>query len=76
MLKRIIIPALVIGSIFCACGPAAESRERMDAIAKQMSDSIQRSVDSIMKDPLSEMTPAALQVATVTTMPDTNVKRK
>ena len=76
MLKTLIIPALAIGSIFTACGPAAESRERMDAIARQMADSIQRSVDSIMKEPLSEITPAALQVATVTTMPDTNVKRK
>lgn len=76
MLKTISITALTIGFIFMSCGPAAESRERMDAIAKQISDSIQRSVDSIMKQPLTEMAPAALQVSTVTTMPEASVKRK
>ena len=41
-------------SLFVACGPAAESRDRMDALAIHMSDSIARGLDSALADPAKE----------------------
>ena len=43
---------LIIGLfIFSACGPATESREKMDSVAKRTSDSLENSLDSALNDP-------------------------
>ena len=71
-MKKIFIPIIIIA--INACGPAAESRERMDTRAKRTSDSIQQSVDSMLKAPMKEISANTIPAATVTTMPETIVK--
>ncbi len=73
-MKKILIPIIIIA--INACGPAAESRERMDTIAKRTSDSIQHSVDSMLKAPMKEISGNTIPVTTVTTIPDSIVKTK
>jgi hypothetical protein len=43
-----------ITCLLVACGPATESRDRMDALASRMSDSIVRSLDSALANPAKE----------------------
>jgi hypothetical protein len=54
-MKKTLIPALVLMSIFYSCGPAGEDRVRMDQMAKRTSDSIQKGLDSALNDPIKEL---------------------
>lgn len=69
-MKKLFITIASFFILLSACGPAAESRERMDYIAKRTSDSLKRSLDSILNDPAKELapsTPSITALAPVTT---------
>ena len=51
-MKKLILPVFVIILILTSCGPAGEDRVQMDRIAKRMSDSLSRLIDSSLADPL------------------------
>ncbi len=67
-MKKFFIPIIIL--VINACGPAAESRERMDTRAKRTSDSIQQSVDSMLKAPMKEISGGIIHAETLTPISD------
>ena len=50
-MKKLLSLIFVSAVILTSCGPAAEDRFQMDRIAKRMSDSLGRLIDSSLQDP-------------------------
>jgi hypothetical protein len=75
-MKKFLIPIAILGVLAVVMyratkSPAAEDRVQMDRIAKRTSDSIGKSLDSALNDPIKEMggtfpysQPAAVPTAT------------
>lgn len=51
-MKKLLSILFISTAVLTSCGPAAEDRVQMDRIAKRMSDSITRLIDSSLNDPL------------------------
>lgn len=61
-MKKLLSTIFILTIVLTSCGPAAEDRVQMDRIAKRMSDSLGRLIDSSLNDPskyvkLGESTP-------------------
>ncbi len=50
-MKKLVSLIFISAVILTSCGPAAEDRFQMDRIAKRMSDSLGRLIDSSLADP-------------------------